>query len=272
MVGPPTPAEKVTVLAKEVFGRLGLPSSNIPRVQPQGDAPAEPTSSPPRRAKRQAECQDPIDLAILMDSSGSISRTDFFQAVSDVATLIHYTCNDFLCNNGPRIRLAMLTFSSHAITVCNFDRSAQFTTLREMVMAINETGTRYIGDMTATAAAIKYVSDNIFNTRYGMRPSSTRRLLVVTDGKNNGGGNPRREAENLHDAKNVDVYALSIGNEILEDNVREITTISKEAEKYVLPFLAFSSTADFSQGVLAVVKAVAIAMNPAKCLDSAVKK
>ena len=266
MAGPLTPAEKVTVVAKEVFGRLGLPASNSPRVQPLAGATEKPMTPSPRRAKRHTECQDMVDLAILMDSSGSISRSDFSQAVSDMTTLIHYTCNDFSCNNGPRIRLAMVTFSSHAITVFNFNRSAQFTTLREMITAINETGTRYIGGGTATAAAIKYVRDNIFDTRYGMRPSSTRRLLVVTDGKSNVGRDPVAKAAKLHAAKNVDIYALGIGNKISQDNIMELLNLSDNTRKeYLLPYLAFSSTVDFSQGVQLVIQTIYNPLHPKIC-------
>ena len=276
MAGPPTPAEKITVVAEKVFGRMGVPSSNIPRlvIPYLVDATEEPTAARFRRAKRQAECQDPIDLAILMDSSGSVSRSDFSQAVSDVATLIYYTCNDFSCNDGPRIRLAMVTFSSHATTVFNFDRSKQFTNVTDMVMAISKTRTSYLGDMTATAAAIKYVSDYIFNTRYGMRPSSTKRLIVVTDGKNNGGGNPSREAENLHNAKKVDVYAIGIGNKISEAEIRELSFFKSEDTKrdYLLPYFIFNTGREFSDGVKLIVRVVTNNLDPKKCSKISVKK
>lgn len=66
-----------------------------------------------------------MDLAIVIDESGSVTKPNFDQAVKDVAKLVKaiYTCNDFQCNE-PQVRVALVAFGSFARVVFNFSYSA----------------------------------------------------------------------------------------------------------------------------------------------------
>ncbi|XP_062508529.1 integrin alpha-X-like [Corticium candelabrum] len=265
---PPTTKEKAAALTR-IFGSFGPPPP--PVVQPSAAAATvEPTTALPVRAKRQ-ECyyNDAIDLAILIDASGSVGSPNFYKSVEDVATLIENTCNDFKCGS-PQIRVAVVTFASSPVTVFDLAYSAANHHNRQDIIDSILT-THYTNGGTATRSALEHVRDNIFSASHGMRRHSKKKLMVLTDGNHNGGQDPKDVAESLHErpgSDQVDVFALGIGSGISFQNVKNLNHAS-DLNK-ILPFLTYSSFAEFSQGVQVV--AADAQANTNSCSSSAFKK
>ena len=226
--------------------------------------------SSPRREKRHVGCQSAIDLAILIDSSGSITSTNFYKARTDVASLIRYTCNDFTCDSGPRVNLALVTFGSQRSATFDFAYSKNYhSNTDSMVRSINRA--RYLGGNTEMATALNYVNNYIFTSYRGMRECSERRLIILTDGKDFVGANVRAAAANLHNNKKVDVYAFGIGSGISNSGLKDLVHLSSKTRlNNLLPYLAYSTSTEFTNAVQ-VIESVTAYSNK-NCLESALKK
>ena len=204
--------------------------------------PPPPTPPPPS-----CTYGDPRDLALVIDSSGSVGSSAFKKAVDTLADFIGYMCHEFECD-GPQTRLAIITYGSQVKEVFNFHYSG--STHRSETQIINDikTKTTYMNGFTgatATGPALEYCRDNIFQTRNGMRSNSKRQILVLTDGKSNKGIKPGIVATQLHDQMGVDIYALGIGSGV---SIAELKSITKErSQNNLLYNLLFFDFYEFSQ-------------------------
>ena len=247
VAGPPSILEKAIRLGR-IFGSFDSLSSNTSHEQPSAAAATEDATSSHRRRKRHATCQNLIDLAILIDSSGSISSTNFYKARNDVASLIRYTCNDFTCDSGPRVNLALVTFGDTRSTIFNFAYSKNYHgSLTSMVNSIYRA--RYLGGGTEMTAALNYVNNYIFTSSRGMRECSERRLIVLSDGLGFVGANVRAAASNLHNNKKVDIYAFGIDSGTSWSGLRNLMRLRSETTNNVLPYFSYKNYKDFSWAV-----------------------
>ncbi|XP_062508760.1 complement C2-like [Corticium candelabrum] len=272
---PPTTKEKAAALTR-IFGSFGPPPPPPPPVEPSAAATVELTTALPAKAKRQAQdCYNEprgTDLAILIDASGSVGSTVFYQSVKDVATLIENTCNDFTCG-APQIRVAVVTFASSPVTVFDFAYSAANHHSRQDIIDSILT-THYTDGGTATRSALEHVRDNIFSASHGMRRFSTKKLMVLTDGNYNSGGDPKDVARSLHERKffdQVDVFALGIGDDqaISFENVQKLNHF-RGFDSKILPLLTYTSYSQFSLAVHWVT--LDAQENANKCTSTSFKK
>ena len=199
---------------------------------------------PPPPPPPSCQYSDPRDLAIVIDSSGSVGSSAFKKAVDTLADFIGFMCHSFECN-GPETRLAVVTYGSNVKEVFNFHYSG--STHKSKTQIINDIKTKpiYTGGGTATGPALEYCRDNIFQTSNGMRSNSKRQILVLTDGHSNRGIKPGIVATQLHDQMGIDIYALGIGSGV---SIAELKSITKErSQNNLLYNLLFFDFYEFSQ-------------------------
>ena len=260
--GPPTTEEKVSVLMQIFDNDFGPSVVTAPRPVPRPNPrppggwsrhrysfrmapPPPPPPSPPLPSSRYCSYENPRDLAVVIDSSGSVGQAAFSAAVDTLADFIGNMCHEFTCQ-GPQTRLAIVTYGSEIKEAFNFQYAAGRH--RSEAQMINDIKTKpiYTGGYTATGTALEYCRDNIFQTRYGMRNNSKRQILLLTDGHSNRGTAPGDVARQLFGGMDVAVYALGIGYNINLDELKSIThTRSNNNMLHVM--LAFANYGEFSR-------------------------
>ena len=158
------------------------------------------------RQRRQTRCSDDDTQYVLfvLDSSGSISQSDFTKMKEAVAKLVPLFCKN--------IKTALINFSSDIRLEYCFDcftnsvhgRAAASRSIQEA---------EYLGDCTNTGATVKCICENILGSSCGI--SSTPDCLdviFITDGHSN---DPNLkvcdEIRCLHDRAGINTYAIGIG-------------------------------------------------------------
>ena len=220
-----------TRLGQDLNGRdqsLDCTGLHIPRFQPR------------------CQYSDPRDLAIVIDSSGSIGSHAFNKAVDTLAQFVGYMCHKFECD-GPETRLAVVTYGSKVRTVFNFNYSGSTHKNKQQIINDIKTRTTYMRGYTgstATGPALEHCKNEIFQESNGMRSNSKRQILLLTDGRSNRGTSPGDVATELHDKMQIDIYALGIGANV---NIVELKSITKERSKNNLLYfsLLFNDFAEF---------------------------
>lgn len=204
-----------------------------------------------------------------MDASGSVGAKNFNSTINDVASLVEHTCNGFTCGT-PEIQFALVTFDNSPVTVFDFNYSASnHHSRRDIVDSILTTN--YTGGNTGTRAALLHISNAIFNESHGMRKNSTKKLLILTDGKHNVGGNPQEVAESLHQRpgkESIDVFAIGIGRKLTYHRLRSLVHI--KVLNRILPFLSYYSFSEFSRGIRLVIADAKLSKDA--CSSTSVKK
>ena len=163
-----------------------------------------------------------------------------------------------------------MTFASSHVTVFDFAYSAANHHSRQDIVDSIKT-TAYTGGGTGTRPALQHVGDNIFSIANGMRQHSKKKLMVLTDGNYNIGGDPKDVARSLYEqpgANQVDVFALGIGSGISTEKLKDLIHVSDFSK--ILPLLSYSSFAEFSDGVQVV--AIDAKQSTNSCSSSAFKR
>ena len=191
--------------------------------------------------------ENPRDLAVVIDRSASVGESAFIMAVDTLADFLAYMCNDFQCD-GPKTRLAVITYGTTVTEVFNFNYSARnHRSQKQMtddIKAMTTYKSKFAG-ATATGTALEYCRDNIFQPSMGMRTNSIRQILLLTDGRANKGRCPGVVANQLFYSRwNIAVYALGIGDNV---DIAELRSITMErSENNMLHFALFSNYFEFS--------------------------
>ena len=172
------------------------------------------------RPKRPLPCSSPLpatrNIALVLDSSGSVGRGTFNKAVDNLADLVGMLCYDFKRKNcASDVRFALIVFGSRVQEVFNFQYSTTHHTstdkIRESILQAKQ---YYDGGWTATGPALRHAYDNVFVTTEGMSPAAKKRVLLITDGKSNEGGNPIGVAQALFYDKGVTVLPVGVGTNV----------------------------------------------------------
>ena len=273
LLGPPTTQAKVSALMKALGNDFGSdpvtpPHHPLDRYMLPGACVRPPhrikprhrrcggwlVTSTPLSQRRSCKYGDPRDLAIVIDSSGSVGSLAFTRAVDTLADFISHMCHKFECD-GPETRLAVVTYGSIAKTVFNFSYSGATHKSKTNIVNDIKTKTSYMHGFTgstATGPALVHCRDKIFQERKGMRSKSKRQILLLTDGHSNKGTNPGDVATELHNKLRIDIYALGIGDSV---NITELKSITKERSTMNLLYnLLFNDFSEFFK-VNEVVKA-----------------
>ncbi|RXN21992.1 integrin alpha-X-like protein [Labeo rohita] len=142
----------------------------------------------------------PLDAVILFDDSGSITSENF-------ETMIRFIKNLTAMFLDTRAQVAVAKFSTRVSAVFHFEN-----------FAVNRDPDQLMKDVTQaqghtyTPSAIRFVLEEMFSEKVGMRSNSQKLLLVITDGKSN---DPKEEFKNVIPKANergITRFAIGLGS------------------------------------------------------------
>nr|BAR45606.1 complement factor B-1 [Ammothea sp. RS-2014] len=153
-----------------------------------------------------------LNLIFIFDSSGSVGKRGFETAKKFASTLVQHIG---VGANG--VRVAAMTFSSD-VTVNFYTR--EFLTTEEVVEQIGLI--QYNPGDTATNPALITATTEVIPEAARARPLSSSAVFLITDGRANVGGRPKEAADRLIQEFDVEIYAIGVGSNILEDELASI--------------------------------------------------
>ncbi|KAL1246627.1 hypothetical protein QQF64_034508, partial [Cirrhinus molitorella] len=139
-----------------------------------------------------------IDIAFLLDGSGSVHYVDFSKMKAFVVEMI----KSFIDHD---TQFAIAQFSTDCTIHEKFQQIKNITVWEDAMTQIHQ---KY--QWTYTATAIRQLVKQLFVSTGGARPSASKILVVVTDGESN--DHSLTEAVQQAQAKNITRYAIGVGN------------------------------------------------------------
>jgi uncharacterized protein YegL len=248
-------AEEALAILQKGLGGFGPPAGLAPNVFLAGGDFFSPRGNFSRSVgKRMISDKDKLvvcpsdrDIAIIVDTSGSVGNANFRLALSDLADIIPLLCGfqEKLISCGA-YRLAMITYGSNVKLAFDLNDLADRHTNQINVKNDIETRPEYTGGWTATGDALKFAKDRVLQTAHGMRPYSKKTILLLTDGHYNRGLDPITVSNELFETYDeLSVVALGIGNNVDYQELIDITNHNNPANALVLfteSFTAFHDT------------------------------
>ncbi|XP_026133267.1 integrin alpha-X-like [Carassius auratus] len=155
---------------------------------------------PPIPSPKYRDCLGQIDIAFLLDGSGSVGNYNFQIMKTFVTNVIkHFAERD--------AQFAIAQFSGDCSIHYNF---AQLK-IEDSTWESKVAGIPYFMGFTYTAKAIQKLVNELFITAGGARPSAKKILLVITDGQST---DPKSlpSVVSQAEAKNIVRFAIGIGN------------------------------------------------------------
>ncbi|XP_026078963.1 integrin alpha-M-like [Carassius auratus] len=177
------------------------------------------------------ECpKSQIDIAFLMDGSGSVNYADFMKMKAFVIEMI----KSFIDHD---TKFAIAQFSTNCYIHYKFKQS--FKNAKQW-----EDEVRTISQnkgWTNTAKAIEQLVRELFVSEEGARPSASKILVVITDGEST--DKFLTEAVKKAQAKNITRYAIGVGNAFdIDTATRELAIIaSLPTSKHVFKVTDFDA-------------------------------
>ncbi|KAG1933411.1 integrin alpha-M-like [Pimephales promelas] len=174
------------------------------------------------------ECPPEIDIAFLMDGSGSVNSLDFNKMKAFVIEMI----KSFIDRDA---QFAIAQFS----TDCDIHDKFQVKKPMEWEDAVNKISQQR--GWTNTAKAIQYLVNELFVSKGGVRPSASKILIVITDGEST--DSKLTEAVQQAQAKHITRYAIGVGNAfVIGKAIRELAIIaSLPTNKHVFKVTGFDA-------------------------------
>ncbi|KAI2658903.1 Integrin alpha-X [Labeo rohita] len=165
------------------------------------------------------DCPDQIDIAFLLDGSGSVGTSNFVTMKTFVVNMI----KRFTERDG---QFAIAQYSHNCEIHYNFNNlKIQDSTWESKVKAIP-----YNGGATYTARAILKLVNELFTSAGGARPSAKKILVVITDGVSHDRGSLSYVASQA-EAKNIARFAIGVGNAFNDFNAKEeLKTIASDPD------------------------------------------
>lgn len=166
-----------------------------------------------------SDCQNPIDLAFVLDSSGSVSQANFQLGLQFIVRVCEYF--DIGYPHGTRV--AVIRYSSAASILIRFNTYINKEDVLNAIRAIP----RQVGS-TRTDLALLLANRELFNNSdNGVRPKDLgvpRVLVLLTDGRSTSGIKKVIEQSNLLRQEGVNIFAMGIGRNINNDELNIIAS------------------------------------------------
>ncbi|XP_046559880.1 LOW QUALITY PROTEIN: integrin alpha-1-like [Haliotis rubra] len=118
------------------------------------------------------DCKTEMDLAFIVDGSGSVSSTDYDRMLTFINDVI-----DSLNINEDEIQVSALEFSTTVGDMITFNSFTTKAALKSSILRMRKGNSG-----TATHLAIQEAGDTLFNTSTGARPNAKRVAILLTDG------------------------------------------------------------------------------------------
>uniref|UniRef100_A0AAU6SI68 CD11b n=1 Tax=Ctenopharyngodon idella TaxID=7959 RepID=A0AAU6SI68_CTEID len=149
-----------------------------------------------------------IDIAFLLDGSGSVKPPEFIKMKDFVIEMI----KSFIDRN---TQFAIAQFSTQCVIHYKFEQVKDAMWWQDAVNRISQQR-----GWTYTARAIRKLMNELFVSNGGARPSASKILVVITDGESTD-PNDLTAAVQQAQAKNIIRYAIGVGDAFNRDKARE---------------------------------------------------
>ncbi|CAD5113974.1 DgyrCDS3137 [Dimorphilus gyrociliatus] len=121
------------------------------------------------------ECSESVDVAFVIDSSGSVSRGNF----NKLLIFVEYMIRSMGIRYGNN-RFALVTFSNNAKLVFNLERHSTISSLSKAVMSA-----KYTPGRTNIASAFRILRESVFLSKSGDRPGIPNIVVLIIEGLSN---------------------------------------------------------------------------------------
>ncbi|XP_067225182.1 integrin alpha-M-like [Chanodichthys erythropterus] len=163
------------------------------------------------------DCPGQIDIAFLLDGSGSVGDYSFRTMKTFVTNMI----KRFTDRDG---QFAIAVYSNGCVIHYNFNQ------LKDSTWESKVTNIPYYRGGTYTAAAIKKLVRELFTPNGGARPSAKKILLVITDGVSHD-RDLLKGAASQAEAKNIIRFAIGVGKAFNDFSAKqELNTIATDPD------------------------------------------
>ncbi|XP_068100173.1 integrin alpha-M-like [Hyperolius riggenbachi] len=179
----------------------------------------------------------PLDIAFLIDGSGSIRSTDFTLMIQFVSRVIE-------AFTGSNTQFALMQYSHRFETQFTFDVYSRARDTSQLTKNIFQQR-----GGTKTSTAIQMVMQDLFTSDSGARENAEKVLIVITDGESIGDETPFSVSIEEADRRGVRRFVIGVGNAFNKENAyKELVTIaSPKAEDHILRVNDFSALISFQK-------------------------
>ena len=151
-------------------------------------------------------CENPVDVAFLMDASGSIGEANYKLEKNFVKEVVYaFGVSEAGSHAG------IITYSDDAELNINFEKYKSLDSFNQAVDSLP-----YSKGRTRIDKALDLASNQLFTVQEGMRPNVPKIAIVMTDGKQTAASDAvalEKAVAPLH-ALGVQVFAIGIGTEV----------------------------------------------------------
>ncbi|XP_032235489.2 coadhesin [Nematostella vectensis] len=152
------------------------------------------------------KCKRVLDVGIVVDSSASVHRENFFKVKEFLDKLVSEL------EIGPsKSHVGLVRYNEVADTLWDFN-GAENNNLKSLKDAIEKI--EYLPGGTRTDLALKKVNEDIFSPMGGARKDVPQVLVVITDGKTNQRSEPYSSVLQPLKDKDVKIVAVGVGHSI----------------------------------------------------------
>ncbi|CAH3041470.1 unnamed protein product [Porites lobata] len=170
-------------------------------------------------------CPFAVDLAFLLDASGSIGPDNYKQVKAFIIKLIEY-----FPVSSAGTHVGVVSFSSSAKTEIMFSAKQNVKAIKASILNIT-----YYAGSTQIDLGLEECRTKLFAAGGGMRSNVPQVLLVITDGRSTGGHAASKRESQLLNNKGIVVFALGLGSLV---NSAEINALASEPN-HVFHYLSF---------------------------------
>ncbi|KAK2188834.1 hypothetical protein NP493_122g04004 [Ridgeia piscesae] len=196
-----------------------IPLPGVPRIQFPSSPSQKSTTPAPKTTTTvdpfSAIC-GPVDLAFLIDSSGSIGKTNWPKMLNFMKKL-----SSKLTVSPDRARIAVVSFGNEATLHFGLD---SHVTLKSTEAAIDQIGWK--GQWTNTGAALRVMKDHVFKKEHGDRSNVPNVAVLITDGPSN--KNSWQTVPNAESARNagINIFVIGVGSGIDPIEMKDISGLT----------------------------------------------
>ncbi|KAI0225936.1 Zinc metalloproteinase dpy-31 [Lamellibrachia satsuma] len=207
---------------------LAVPLPGVPRI-PNLSSPSQKTTTPAPPTTTTTNPFNtmcgPVDLAFLIDSSGSIGKVNWPKILNFMKMF-----SSKLTVSPDRARISVISFGNDATLHFRLD---SHTTLKSTEDAIDQI--RWKDQWTNTGAALRVIKNDVFKWEHGDRSNAPNVAVLITDGPSN--KDSWQTVPNAESARNagIKIFAVGVGSQVDPVEMKGITG-SKDRMTYVWDF------------------------------------